>query len=84
MSTWDRVQRIELYLAQARGRVEKLEDELISMGLDLAHALGAINTLTQERDTARRIAVRLEQENHQLWGGQKPGVVMVPLVGEAT
>lgn len=66
MSTWDRVQRIELDLAQARGRVEKLEDELISMGLDLAHALGTISTLTRERDSARRVAMRLEQENHEL------------------
>jgi len=33
---------------------------------DLAEALGALNRVTAERDTARAVAVRLEQENHAL------------------
>jgi hypothetical protein len=79
VTDWSRYNRIELELAQARHRVGKLEDELISMGLDLAHALGTINTLTQERDTARRVAMRLEEENHLL----ALDTVLVPLRGEA-
>jgi hypothetical protein len=73
VTTWDRTNRIEMDLALARGRVAKLEDELIAMGLDLAR-------VTSERDLARRVAMRLEEENHLL----AMDTVLVPVWGEAT
>ena len=66
MSTWDRIQRTELEMMQ--------KDAIIGdLRLRLAVAL-------QQRDTARRIAVDLEQENAAL----RDGVVLVPVLGDAT
>lgn len=62
MTDWGRIQRIELELAQAYGRVMRL---------------------TEERDTARTIAVRLEGENAQLLEALD-AVVLVPVIGDAS
>lgn len=75
MSTWDRTQRVELDLAIARGRIYQLEDALIAMAADLGK-------VTEERDSARRIAVRLEQENAAL--ADVRDVRLVPYWGTAT
>ena len=64
--TWDRINRTELELLQKNAIIGDLQ-------LRLAVAL-------QQRDTARRIAVDLEQENAAL----RDGVVMVPSWGDAT
>ena len=66
MSSWDRIQRTELELLQKNAIIGDLQ-------LRLAVAL-------QQRDTARRIAVDLENENAAL----QAGVVMVPVLGDAT
>ena len=54
-------------------RIQRIE-------LELAQAHGRNMRLTEERDTARRVAVRLESE----LAARDAGIVMVPLVGEAT
>ena len=66
MSSWDRIQRTELELLQKNAIIGDLQ-------LRLAVAL-------QQRDTARRIVVDLENENAALLAG----VVMVPVLGDAT
>ena len=66
MSSWDRIQRTELELLQKNAIIGDLQ-------LRLAVAL-------QQRDTARRIVVDLENENAAL----RDGVVMVPVLGDAT
>lgn len=52
-------------------------DRINSLELELVLAQSEIRILREQRDTARRIAVRLEQENAAL------DVVYVPVVGEA-
>ncbi len=77
MSGWDRIQRLEIEMAQLRARLLRMDNLNLLLKDELAQAL-------RERDTARSIAMRLEEETHMLWGGKKPDIVMVPLVGEAT
>jgi len=54
-------------------RIQRIE-------LELAQAHGRNMRLTEERDNARRVAVRLESELAAL----QAGVVLVPMVGDAT
>ena len=64
--TWDRINRTELELLQKNAIIGDLQ-------LRLAVAL-------QQRDTARRIAVDLENEVAAL----RDGIVLVPSWGDAT
>jgi hypothetical protein len=69
---WDRIQSLELELAQLRARIKRMDD------INL-HLLDEVETLTAQRDTARRIAMRLEEECHAL----AVDMVNVPYRGEA-
>ena len=73
VSDWSRIQRIELELAQARAQRDA---DLLTLG-DL---LTKCARLTIERDSARAVAVRLEQE----LAYEQSRVVNVPIVGTAT
>jgi hypothetical protein len=70
---WERDNKLLLEAAELRGRIARLEDDIITMGLDLGR-------VTAERDLARRVAMRLEEECHQL----AAETVLVPVWGEAT
>jgi hypothetical protein len=59
VSTWDRTNRLERELLEAKRLIE---------------------TLTAQRDLARSVAMRLEEENAQL----ASDLVMVPVKGVAT
>ena len=72
VTDWNRLNRLELDLAQGRAQRDA---DLLTIG-DL---LTKCARLTIERDTARSVAVRLEQENHEL----AKDTVLVPLRGEA-
>lgn len=78
---WDRTQRLELELAQLRARVLRV-DNLNMILLEENHRL------EESRDLARRVAMRLEQENHALAGqvcAVCAGVIVpVPVWGDAT
>lgn len=54
-------------------RVQRLELENLGLRAELAH-------VTEQRDLARRVAMRLEEENHLL----ARDTVLVPVWGEAT
>lgn len=78
MTHWDRIQAMQLELAQKDAQIRRLIDDLEER----------ITELTESRDLARRVAMRLEQENHALGGGVclicAGQIVPVPLIGEAT
>jgi hypothetical protein len=80
---WDRIQSLELELAQLRARLTRVDN----LNLNL---LVEVETLTAQRDTARRIAMRLEEECHDLALEletaplDQDDVVRVALWGEAT
>jgi hypothetical protein len=67
MTMWDRVQRLELELAQARASQQA--DRLM-----LGELLMSTARLTIERDTARALACRLEQELAHVEGRDDDGV----------
>lgn len=79
--TWDRTNRLESDLAQLRARLLRA-DNLNLLLMDENRAL------EQSRDLARRVAMRLEQENAALGGGVCAvcaGVIVpVPVWGEST
>lgn len=81
MSGWDRIQRLESDLAQLHARILRM-DNLNLVLLDENRAL------EQSRDLARRVAMRLEQENAALGGSVCAvcaGVIVpVPVWGDAT
>jgi hypothetical protein len=66
--TWDRVQRLELDLAGRDARIRQLEEELahaVQAASDLVTrraALMLLDSVTAQRDSARSVACRLEQE----------------------
>ena len=66
MSDWDRIQRLEMDMAQLRARILRMDNLNLHLMDELAQA-------QRERDTARGIAMRLEEE-----------VVWVSVRGEAT
>lgn len=77
MTHWDRIQAMQLELAQKDAQIRRLIDDLEER----------VTELTESRDLARRVAMRLEQENAAL-GGSVCAVcaghlVAVPVVGEA-
>lgn len=80
MSAWDRIQRLESDMAQLRARLLRV-DNLNVILLEENHKL------EESRDLARRVAMRLEQENHALAGqvcAVCAGVIVpVPVWGEA-
>jgi len=62
-------------------------DRTNRLELDLRIAQRRIEQLTEERDLARRVAMKLEQECHELaleLESAPLDVVMVPMRGEAT
>ena len=73
MTDWDRVNRLELQIAQLEARLHAQELQIGGLLLRVAKA-------ETERDTARTIAVTLENDLAR----QLAGIVHVPLVGEAT
>jgi hypothetical protein len=80
MTGWDRIQRMDLELRQQRQNVDQLSEQVEYLRAQLHEAIG-------QRDLARRVAVRLEQENHELAGGIcalcSGEIVAVAVVGEA-
>ena len=79
---WDRIQRLELELAQAMKALNRMGDELLAVSMECME-------LRDQRDRARAIAVALEQENALLSGASPvcavcAGVVVnVSVRGEA-
>lgn len=55
MTAWDRIHALERELAELRVRVRRLDD--INAAIERENRV-----LTEERDTARRVAMRLEDE----------------------
>ena len=78
MTDWNRIQSLELQLAQKDAQIRRLVDELEQRVL----------SVVEQRDLARRVAIRLEQENHALAGQVcalcAGHLVPVHVVGEAT
>lgn len=77
MISQDRYNRLDLEVRQLRASLLALQDQ----------AAAAVQELEAQRDLARRVAVRLEQENHALAGAVCAicaGVIVpVPVIGEA-
>lgn len=78
MTHWDRIQSMQLELAQKDAQIRRLIDDVVTQ----------VQELTEQRDLARRVAMRLEQENHALASGVchvcAGEIVAVPVIGEAT
>lgn len=78
MTHWDRIQAMQLELAQKDAQIRRLIDDLEER----------VTELTASRDLARRVAMRLEQENAALGGSVcalcSQVLVPVPVIGEAT
>lgn len=66
--SWDRVQRLELDLAGRDARIRQLEEELAHATQEASSivtrraATMRLDSVTAQRDAARSVAVRLEQE----------------------
>jgi hypothetical protein len=75
-----REQQWQLQLMQQRANVDALSDEVEQLRARIVE-------LRESRDLARRVAMRLEEENHALAGGVcalcNQVLVPVPVVGEA-
>ena len=81
MSSWDRVQRLELEINLLQARLRAAQDVAFNLQV-------SCEQLTEQRDLARRVAMRLEEECHAL-GGSVCSVcaqvlIPVPVIGEAT
>jgi hypothetical protein len=88
VTTWDRVQSMQLEIAQLHARVRLAIDQVHDAQVQLIEVRAALQEAIEARDLARRVAMRLEQENHALGSGVcvlcASVMVAVPVVGEAT
>lgn len=88
MTQWDRVNAMQLEVAQLHARVRRLINEVHDAKADAILVHAQLTEALEQRDTARRIAMRLEQENHALAGQVcalcAQQIVPVHYVGEAT
>lgn len=60
MTAWDRVQRQDLEIRELHVRVDALTRNILALQQEAA---GTIDELIGQRDLARRVAMRLEEEN---------------------
>lgn len=77
----------QLELARNQATIRRLIDEKYQAGVDLIHAHDELRQALESLELARRVAVRLEQENHALAGAVcslcAKEIVPVHYVGEA-
>jgi hypothetical protein len=57
--SWDRIHRMELEAARLRADIDAVEAQVADLRAERAR-------LIESRDLARRVAMRLEEENHLL------------------
>lgn len=88
MTQWDRVNAMQLEIAELNARVRRVIDEIADAQMELLKVRALLEEAIESRDLARRVAMRLEQENHALGSGVclmcAGQIVAVPLIGEAT
>lgn len=88
MTQWDRVNSMQLEIAQLNARIRHAIDTITDSQHDLQRVKALLEEAIEQRDLARRVAMRLEQENHALGSGVclvcAGEIVPVPVIGEAT
>lgn len=88
MTQWDRVNSMQLEIAELNARVRRVLDEVTDAQMELLKVRALLQEAIESRDLARRVAMRLEQENHALGSGVcvlcAGEMVAVPVIGEAT
>lgn len=88
MTQWDRVHSMQLELATLEARVRRTINEVTDAQMELIKVRALLEEAIASRDLARRVAMRLEQENHALGSGVclvcAGEIVPVPVIGEAT
>lgn len=88
MTQWDRINAMQLELATLEATVRRTINEVTDAQIELIKVRALLEEAIASRDLARRVAMRLEQENHALGSGVclmcAGEMVAVPLVGEAT
>jgi hypothetical protein len=88
MTQWDRVNAMQLEVATLHARVRRMIDQVHDAQVQLIMVKAALEEATEARDLARRVAIRLEQENHALAGSVcalcAGHIVPVHVVGDAT
>ena len=81
MSDWTRLNKLELEIRQLQARLRAAQDVAFNLQV-------SCEQLTEQRDLARRVAMRLEEECHALGGSVcavcSQVLVPVPVIGDAT